>query len=79
MGQVEIIGVGKMGVGETLRCFHDMKKTRVDKMGVDEMGSRRSGMTPWCRPTASTSHFVYSHFVYSHFIYSHFVYSCFFS
>ena len=38
MGLVEIIGVGKMGVGETLSCFHDMKKTTVDKMGVDAVG-----------------------------------------
>ena len=66
-----------MGVDET-----GVDKVGVDKMGVDEMGSRKSGMTPltpgwvqefkWCRPTSSTSHFVYSHFVYSYFVYSYF-------
>ena len=44
-------------------------KVGVDEMGVDKMGSRQSGITPltpgWvqefrgCRPTSSTSHFVY--------------------
>ena len=47
-------------------------ETGVDKLGVDTMGSRQSGMTPLTPgfiPTSSTSHFVYSHFVFSHFIY----------